>query len=303
LILASIIIPVFNDEGGLQVTLESIKQNIGNRKDIEIIVCNDGGGKHISEIAASYGVREVRLESNKGSYSARNRGIEASSGEILVFLDADQQITKNWLDEGVASLNNADYAGGQIKVALHGEPSIWELFDHKTAFPVKEFLQTVHFAPTGNLFVQKKLIEKVGYFNESLRSGGDRDFGIRVFNQGFKQVYASGAVTIHPARGRREQFIKLKRIARGYAELTLLVQNKSRPLFILHTLRKFIQVPVETLWWFLRYPFFDYWRQDKITFHFIVLRKIRKSAYFWYTMTRATEIIFLQTHKSLRKQK
>jgi glycosyltransferase AglI len=293
LILASIIIPVFSDEDGLQVTLESIKQNIGNRKDIEIIVCNDGGGRHISEIAASYGAREVRLESNKGSYSARNRGIEASSGDILVFLDADQQITKNWLDEGIASLNDADYAGGQIKVALPGEPSIWDLFDHKTAFPVEEFLQTVHFAPTGNLFIKKFLIKNVGSFNESLRSGGDRDFGIRVFNQGFKQVYASKAVTIHPARGRMEQFIKLKRIARGYAELSLLVQNKNRPLFILHTLRKLIQVPVEMLWRFLRYAFFDYWREDKITFHFIVLRKIRKLVYFWYTMTRALKIIFL----------
>jgi glycosyltransferase involved in cell wall biosynthesis len=297
----SIIIPVFNDADGLQVTLKSIKQHLGGKQDIEIIVCNDGGGVNISQIAASYGVREVLFEHNKGSYAARNRGIEASQENILVFLDADQRITEGWLDAGLASLNDADYAGGQIKVVTSDRPSVWELFDARTAFPVKAFLETLHFAPTANLFIHKRIIDKVGNFNEDLRSGGDRDFGIRVFNNGFKQIYVSNAITLHPARNRKEQLMKLKRIANGYVELSLLVQDKNQLVFILQAFRKFIQVPVEIIWRSLRYPFFDYWQNGKTRFNFIILGKLRKLIYFWHLMICAIEIAIINNPQKIDK--
>ena len=289
--LISIIIPVFNDVGGLRVTLTSIMQFISNRNDIEIIVCNDGGGEHISKIAASFGVREVRLEKNKGSYAARNKGIDASKGEILAFLDADQQITENWLDAGVASLNDADYAGGQIKIVTGYNPSDWELVDEITAFPVKSSLENMHFAPTANLFIRKALLDKTGNFNEILRSGGDTDFGIRVFNNGFKQIYVPDAITLHPARNKAEQIKKLRRIAIGYAELALLIQNKNRLIFVFGSFGRLIQVFIEFFWRLLRYLVFDCWKNDKITLKFIYINKLRKLIYFWNVMLCAIKII------------
>jgi len=291
--LISIIIPVFNDVNGLQVTLESIKRHLGSRKDIEIIVCNDGGVDKISKIAAAYDVNEVRLKEKKGSYAARNKGINASKGEILAFLDADQQITENWLDAGVSSLNNADYAGGYIKINTGENPSIWELADEKIAFPVKEYLDSLHFAPTANLFIHKKVMVKVGNFNEIFRSGGDRDFGVRVFDNGFRQIYVPEAVTLHPARNRAEQILKQKRTAIGYAELALFVQNKNNLSFILWAFSHFILVPIEMMWRPLRYPFFDYWKNDKIDLRIILIKKLLKLIYFWNLIIRAIQIAIL----------
>ncbi len=289
--LTSIIIPVFNDAGGLRVTLTSIMQFLKNRKDIEIIVCNDGGGEQISKVAASFGVHEVRLEKNKGSYAARNKGIDASKGEILVFLDANQQITENWLDAGLNSMRYADYAGGQIKIEAGDNPSDWELLDKINAFPVKRYLETSHFAPTANLFIRKDICYKIGRFNENLRSGGDVDFGIRVFENGLKQIYVHEAITLHPARIKHEQMKKLKRTAIGRAELSLFIQNKNQLSFILWVFMRFILVPIEVMWRLLRYPFFDYWKNDNIKLRFIYMKKFCKFIYFWNLMVHTVAIL------------
>jgi glycosyltransferase involved in cell wall biosynthesis len=300
-VLASIIIPVFDNAQGLQVTLKSIAQVLGNRKDIEIIICNDGGGEDISKIAAFYGAREVRLEKNKGSYAARNKGIEASRGEIIAFLDADQKISAQWLDAGLRSLRDADYAGGQIKIVVGDKSSGWELLDAMTAFPVEYYLNTYHFAPTANLLIRKEILHKVGNFNENLRSGGDRDFGVRVFNNGFKQIYVPQAITLHPARNRSEQLIKQKRTAIGYTDLVLIVQKRNILLFILWAFERFFQVPIEIAWRLFTYPILDYWKNNKIYLRFILMKKLLKLIYFWNLITRAFEITTLTKARKIDK--
>lgn len=286
----SIIIPVHEDSQGLVTTLESIKFHLRNRKDTEIIVCNDGGGDNISKIAESYNVNEVILKKNKGSYAARNKGIEASKGDILVFLDADQKITENWIDAGIAVLSDADYAGGNIKIGKNLNPSFWELVDEITAFPVEEDMKTLHFAPTANLFVRKEVFKKTGYFIETLRSGGDKEFGIRVFESGLKQVYVPEAITLHPARNREDQIKKLKRTAIGNTKLALLVHKKNRLRFILHSFKNLNQVFIEFGWRLFRNILFEYWMDDKIQFRFIFISKLRKIIYSWHVMISAIKI-------------
>ncbi len=298
----SIIIPVYDDSQGLITSLESINFHLGNRKDTEVIVCNDGGGDSISKIAELYNVKEVRLNKNRGSYAARNKGIEASKGDILVFLDADQKITENWLNAGVAALSISDYAGGLIKIEEVENPTDWELLNILTAFPVKNYLENSHFAPTANLFINKKILTKVGQFNEILYSGGDYDFGLRVFNNGFKQVFAPDAITFHPVRNKSEQLRKLKRTAYGYVDLLFLVQNSNKLLFIIDSFKRLILVPFEMIWRIFRFPFFDYWKNDKINFKFIYIKKLKKFIYTWFLLKHAFGIIFNKFHKILFKQ-
>jgi glycosyltransferase involved in cell wall biosynthesis len=89
--LVSIIIPVFNGEPFLEKTLLSVqKQTYDNR---QIIVVNDGSTDASAEIAAKYSLSDPRIQvitqRNRGVASARNYGLEHSSGEYVAFLDAD----------------------------------------------------------------------------------------------------------------------------------------------------------------------------------------------------------------------
>lgn len=215
----SVLIPVGSDVEGLAITLASIRAQGWDPARVEVIVCNDGGGDAVSALAAAHGCREARLDVNSGSFAARNAGLALARGDVLAFLDADESLAQGWLEAGLEALREADYVGGRVCVDAGARPSFWERIDLEFAFPVEFYLRRLLFAPTANLFVARRVFEAVGGFDEALRSGGDREFGVRVARHGFAQRYCPGAATIHPARGLREQLRKARRTAVGTAHL------------------------------------------------------------------------------------
>ncbi|HNV85636.1 MAG TPA: glycosyltransferase [Candidatus Omnitrophota bacterium] len=90
----SVVIPAYNAAGFIDKCLESlIRQTF---LDFEIIVADDASTDETASIAARY-AKVTRSEKNEGVGAARNRGADASSGEILAFTDADVILPENWL--------------------------------------------------------------------------------------------------------------------------------------------------------------------------------------------------------------
>jgi len=81
----SVVIPAFNEEKQIGCVIAAVKKS--SYVD-EIIVVDDGSVDKTSEIAEKTGVRVITKE-NGGKGSAMERGIAESTGDIIVFLDAD----------------------------------------------------------------------------------------------------------------------------------------------------------------------------------------------------------------------
>lgn len=222
----SILMPVKDDLEGLRVTLQSLAGLDKGSHEVEVIVCNDGGPPDVSAMARQMGCRVAELPENRGSYAARNQGLRMATGEVLAFVDADQCVDPGWLIAGLAALAGADYVGGAVEIVMPTEPTAWEAYDRLAAFPVRYYLEERHFAPTANLFVRRGVFERIGCFEEALKSGGDREFGVRVHRAGMRMAYCAAAVTLHPARDFGEQARKVSRVARGAAELEYLVWKR-----------------------------------------------------------------------------
>ena len=223
----SILIPAYDDLVGLETTLKSLADVEARQIEREIIICNDGGGDPVSMLAIRYNCLEARLEKNSGSYAARNAGLAIASGQYIAFVDADQRVDQLWIEVGITALENADYVGGRVVLEVGPNPDVWERYDQLNAFPVEFYLRVLKFAPTANLFVRRKVFEAVGPFQESLRSGGDGEFGRRVHLAGFVQRYAPDAITFHDARNRRQQLRKLRRVGCGVAEIRLKIYGEN----------------------------------------------------------------------------
>ena len=128
----SIIIPVYNCASVVVRCLESI-----DYPDAEIIVVDDGSqddsGQRVLEYASSHpNVTLIRKE-NGGASSARNRGIEAATGEYLMFIDADDFIAPDGLNKVVelARSTHADVVKYKIvSVTDHGKNEAESLRDY-----------------------------------------------------------------------------------------------------------------------------------------------------------------------------
>lgn len=96
----SIVVPVYNVEKYLDICLENIINNCP--EGVEIILVDDGSNDNSALICDKYGDRyeniKVKHKENGGLSSARNVGIEQSSGKYIWFIDSDDYINPDSID-------------------------------------------------------------------------------------------------------------------------------------------------------------------------------------------------------------
>ena len=99
--LISIIVPIYNVYPYLQLCLESIENQTYSH--FEVFLINDGSRDNSKDICLEFAERDKRFkyieQQNAGLSAARNTGILNSKGEFLTFIDGDDFIESNYLEE------------------------------------------------------------------------------------------------------------------------------------------------------------------------------------------------------------
>lgn len=184
----SILIPLYNAEQYIAETIDSIlNQTYSN---IEIILIDDGSTDNSYEIAQNYASEKVKVvqQANKGACAARNKALELSTGEYIVFFDADDIMYKDKIKNQIALAEK--YSDDYIY------SSQWIPFtnDIPTTFPLKTSIDKDFDSPidwlttswlnksgqTGIWLTPKKLIEQAGKWDETLKVNQDGEYFFRV---------------------------------------------------------------------------------------------------------------------------
>ena len=114
----SVVIPARNEEAAIGGVVTSVIGQCPPGMDIEVIVVDDGSTDATRRVTESAGARVVQLETHEGGSpaSARNHGARASSGDPIIFLDADCTPHEGWLRGLLAShrRHNAQAVGGSL---------------------------------------------------------------------------------------------------------------------------------------------------------------------------------------------
>lgn len=219
----SFIVPVYNDPSGISQTLDSLlKQSCSSA---EILVVDNGSTDKtpnvIRDLIRDNDNAHLLVEDDtQGSYAARNKGIQHSDSTILAFLDADEAVDEDWLKTAIKAINEQeiDYLGCNVELTLPKDTIVGRYNAH-TGFPVEQYLEEQNYAPTCALLVKQEVFENVGLFDARLISGGDREFGDRVHEAGYRQGYAGDATVYHPARTTFESLAKKNfRVGRGFCQ-------------------------------------------------------------------------------------
>lgn len=226
--LVSVVVPVHDDADGMRRCLAALRSQSLDPASFEVLICDNASTRDpvaASEVEGSGGSDEPALPvtllctDEPGSYRARNRCLTLARGRVLAFTDADCTPHPTWLSEGLAALDRTgrDLVAGRVAVyPEHRPPRPVELYEMESAFPQEKYVRSMSFGVTANLFVDRSVFEAVGPFDESLLSGGDREFCERAVRAGHGIDYADAAVVDHPARADvKELWTKAARVMGG----------------------------------------------------------------------------------------
>lgn len=178
----SVIIPCYNQARFLGEAIDSVLAQ--TFRNYEIIVVDDGSTDDTRLTAESFDQVRYLRQINRGLASARNVGLRTSNGNYVVFLDADDRLLSNALQDGVEALKarpDCAFSYGHVNlIASDGSP-----LPTPHQVPVREnhyleLLRHNYIWTTGAVVYRRKVLESVGDFNVSLSGSADFDLNTRI---------------------------------------------------------------------------------------------------------------------------
>lgn len=194
----SVIVPVRNDTAGIRELIRGLSLQTFGCERFELVIGDDGSSDgSLAGIETLDGWVRVVSGPPRTSYAARNRAARVAQGRFLAFCDSDCLPEPHWLDEGWAVLSASDVVAGEVTFVASHRPTVWSLLTMDMFLDQEQNVQLSR-AVTANLFVDRRLFEELGGFDESLPSGGDYDFVRRAVARGASLAYAPLARVRHP---------------------------------------------------------------------------------------------------------
>lgn len=199
--LVSVVIPHVDDLANLDRCLALLAGQTLPSGRVEVVVADNGSAAGLAAVrAVAAGRARVIDAPERGAGPARNAGVAAARGDILVFLDSDCRPEADWLARGLAALGGADVIGGAVRVVAENAaaPTPVEAFELVFAFRNDLYVARKGFTVTANMFVRRAVFEAVGPFRNGMSE--DVEWCHRARARGYRLAYAPGAVVAHPAR-------------------------------------------------------------------------------------------------------
>lgn len=205
----SVIVPHYEDLGGLALCLDALERQTFPRDAFEIIVADNASPAGPEAVAAAIAGRaRLVVVTQKGAGPARNGGVAEARGEVLAFTDCDCRPEPGWLAGGLQALSAWDVVGGRVDVLVDDPEAMTptEAFEYLFAFNNYRYVTRKGFTVTANLFCGRDLFDKVGGFRVGVSE--DVEWSRRATRAGWRLGYAPDAVVGHPARKTWAELVK-----------------------------------------------------------------------------------------------
>lgn len=216
----SIIICTRNRADSLRQTLESIRGvEIPQGMQVEFLLVDNGSTDHTRQVVEGFqfpGV-EVRYihEPEKGLSRARNRALQESKGDILLWTDDDVRVPVDWVVHhyGPYSLEEVAAVQGAVTLRFEGSAPDW-LDKVQRGFLAETFWGDESIYPLeadlvgANMSFRKNITSAIGVFDEILGAGragfwDDTQFSRRLRAKSYKQFYQPKARVEHVISAQR----------------------------------------------------------------------------------------------------
>lgn len=221
---ASVVVPVRNVADTIDDQLAALARQT-YREPWEVIVADNGSTDSTRDRVDAWQdrlpcSRIVDASARRGVAHARNVGIAAARGDLVLICDGDDIVAPDWLEHMCAALDDAPIVTGFIDIVSlnRDEQHAWSGDAARDSVPVG--YGHLPYAPGGNIGMWREVFDAVGPFDEALLRAEDIDFGWRAHAVGITVAMEPRAV-LH-RRLRSSPWAELRAAVRsGIAEVEL----------------------------------------------------------------------------------
>jgi glycosyltransferase involved in cell wall biosynthesis len=216
--LISVMIGVYNAEPYLAEAIESVLAQ--DYVPLELIVVDDGSNDGSAEVAKSFPQVNYLFQENAGNGAARNRAVEAATGDLFAFVDADDRFTPGKLTLQKAALDSdpaLDMVFGHVREFLSPE------LDEETRSALRPPApEPMPWTAPNLMLIRRESFLRVGPFSTTYRVGVTVDWFARASEAGLRYAVLPEVVLerrLHTQnnglreRGARTQYLDVIRAA------------------------------------------------------------------------------------------
>ena len=223
----SALIPVWNARDQISMVMSSLENQTTGDFDITVIDngSTDGTPDQVAEEWPE--VRVVRLAENLGYAAAANRGIDATAGEYVAFLNDDMELEPEWIERLAAELDRDPKLGlvtGKVMFE-HDRSLIYQAgheyytygwcatrgLNEKDEGQYDERLPSVAGTGAGSMY-RREAIKRAGGFDEDYFMYCEEvDLGLRVLLAGYAGLYVPAPVAFHVAGAKSRETPEMPR--------------------------------------------------------------------------------------------
>jgi glycosyltransferase involved in cell wall biosynthesis len=201
-----VVIPSFNSEKYIQETIQSCLNQTW--KNIEIIIVDDGSTDNSYKVAKSFESTNLLViaQANNGGCAARNRGTQMSQGDYIQYLDADDLLAPNKIEEQMKILLNSNkfcLASGPFAFFIDNTSTAqfipddgWKDYSKPIEWLIESLYNKVMF-PVQVWLTSRELIDRAGKWNEEIQYLVDNEFFSRVILNSNKMVFIPNAKSFY----------------------------------------------------------------------------------------------------------
>ena len=223
--------------------VNSALRQVNSTCEIEVVVVNDAPentelSKRLEkEFSSMDSVRYISHEHNMGACAARNTGIRESTGEIIGFLDDDDEWLENKIEVMIPYFSNQQVAivySDYLYRKDQKEPPIYMKRCSEEGNQFERILVSNYIGSTSLPLLRRSAVIDVGCFDEKIKSSQDHDLWIRLLEK-YKAaycpvptiIYSFSEVSITTKKGNRtigyNQLLVKERIEGGANEKAALI--------------------------------------------------------------------------------
>jgi serine acetyltransferase/GT2 family glycosyltransferase len=204
----SVVIATYNRQALLRRLLEQLDEQTIGTSHYEVIAVDDGSKEdtraQLAGLQTKYPLRIERQE-NAGAATARQRGVDLATGKVIVIVDDDMQVKRDFLAKHLEKhATDRTVVLGRLRPdAKLSDMPLFERFYARVlaskaeAFASGKAVVRGHDVYTGNVSFPRQLFLDAGGFDAQFRALEDEELGIRLEKYGATFAFANEAESVH----------------------------------------------------------------------------------------------------------